>query len=86
MPGRGVVSALVSNKMLKVKFVDFGNIELYSMSDLRKMSDEFLRFPQLVSYIHHKLPLNDIIVSMKCYSNASGQMKLFNLACIVYTC
>ena len=58
MPGRGVVSALVSNKMLKVKFVDFGNIELYSMSDLRKMSDEFLRFPQLVSYIHHMLPLN----------------------------
>ena len=48
MPGRGLVSALLPNKMIKVKFVDFGNFELFNAADLWKLSVEYLNFPQLV--------------------------------------
>ena len=51
MPCRGVVSALLPNKKAKIKFVDFGNIELYDSSELSKLSPEFLAHPQLVRSI-----------------------------------
>ncbi|XP_063691255.1 uncharacterized protein LOC134823652 [Bolinopsis microptera] len=47
MPGRGLVSALLPNKMIKVKFVDFGNFELFNAADLWKLSGEYLNIPQL---------------------------------------
>ena len=48
MPCRGVVSALLPNKKAKIKFVDFGNIELYDSNELSSLSPEFLAHPQLV--------------------------------------
>ena len=48
MPGRGLVSALISNKKYKVKFVDFGNLELFDQNELWKISNEYLQYPELV--------------------------------------
>ena len=33
---------------VEVRFVDFGNIQILSVSDLRKMKDEFFALPSMV--------------------------------------
>ena len=51
LPYRGEVIGALPSGQLKVKMVDYGNIEVYSPSELWPIDRDVLVYPQLVSLL-----------------------------------
>ena len=59
---------MLGDRSVEVQYVDIGNEGVVSVSDLRKIKDEFFSLPAMVCQSTHYIPVNSVIIHLFIHS------------------